>query len=159
MWCYIWHLFFSKTTSTRDKEVVQDYRFLPEPNLPPLRLLESCQDCSQSKHSKLKTVCIGCVREQHKADFAQLPNKLREKLVFQHGLPLERAGSLIDNPRLLSLYFSAAKLVIDGGESVKKDILAAQNNNESDFQSLVYRETSFWCSGLLLSNLRNKPHL
>ncbi|KAM7537204.1 hypothetical protein Aperf_G00000077717 [Anoplocephala perfoliata] len=149
----------NKTIAMRDKEVVQDYRFLPEPNLPPLRLLESCQNCSQMKHSKLKTVCISCVREQHKADFAQLPNKLREKLVFQHGLPLERAGSLIDNPRLLSLYFSTAKLTMDGDESVKKDILAVQDINENDFHSLVYRETSFWCSGLLLSNLRNNPHL
>ena len=27
-----------KTVSMRDKEVKQDYRFMPEPNLPPLRL-------------------------------------------------------------------------------------------------------------------------
>ncbi|VUZ57199.1 unnamed protein product, partial [Hymenolepis diminuta] len=76
-------LLSNKTTQMRDKEVVQDYRFLPEPNLPPLRLLESCKKCSQTEYSQLKTICIGCIKEQHKADLANLPIELRKELVFQ----------------------------------------------------------------------------
>ena len=34
----IFHCICSKTVSMRDKEKLHDYRFLPDPNLPPLRL-------------------------------------------------------------------------------------------------------------------------
>lgn len=140
----------------RDKEVVQDYRFLPEPNLPPLRLLESCKKCSQTEYSQLKTICIGCIREQHKVDLANLPIELRKELVFQHNLPLERAGCLIDHPPLLSLYILTSKLAIDQTDSIKSEILAVQNIKKEDYPFLVYRETSYWCTGLLYSNLCDK---
>ncbi|VDK32300.1 unnamed protein product [Taenia asiatica] len=150
----------NKTIPMRDKEVVQDYRFLPEPNLPPLRILESCEACSTMKTpSPSRKICIGCIRLQHEADFAQLPNQLRQNLVFQHGLPLERASPLVEKPLLRSLYFSTSVLILSQLPSFKEQIVAVQDVPGNELEKIVYREIAFWCSGLLYSILRDKPSL
>merc|ERR1719295_1247489 len=55
------------TVAMRDKEAKQDYRFMPEPNLPPLRLSEA--EISEAS-----------------ARLPQLPAELREKLKSELGL-------------------------------------------------------------------------
>lgn len=151
-------LLSSKTIPMRDKEVVQDYRYLPEPNLPPLRILESCEACSSmAAPSTSGTVCVGCIRLQHEASFAQLPNQLRRNLVFQHGLPPERAASLIEEPQLCSLYFSTSALILSQLPSLEEQVLAVQGVSRDELEGLVHREIAFWCSGLLYSGLHDTP--
>lgn len=67
----------SKTTvAMRDKEVLQDYRFMPEPNLPPLRLSQSfIEDIRQG--------------------LPELPEETREKLTRDYLLPPETAIILV----------------------------------------------------------------
>ncbi|KAL5970928.1 Glutamyl-tRNA Gln amidotransferase subunit B mitochondrial, partial [Taenia solium] len=150
----------NKTIPMRDKEVVQDYRFLPEPNLPPLRILESCEACSSTKTpSPSRKICVGCIRLQHEADFSQLPNQLRQNLVFQHGLPLERASPLVEKPLLRSLYFSTSVLILSQLPSFEEQIVAVQDVPRNELEKIVYREIAFWCSGLLYSILRYKSGL
>lgn len=142
----------------RDKEVVQDYRFLPEPNLPPLRIFESCEACSSMKiPSSSQKICIGCIRLQHKADLVQLPNQLRKNLAFHHGLPLERASPLVEKPQLCSLYFSTSVLILSQLPSFEEQIVAVHGVSGNGLEKIVYRELAFWCSGLLYSILRDKP--
>ncbi|KAL5110715.1 Glutamyl-tRNA Gln amidotransferase subunit B mitochondrial [Taenia crassiceps] len=150
----------NKTIQVRDKEVVQDYRFLPEPNLPPLRILESCEACSSMKTPSLpRKICIGCIRLQHEADIIRLPNQLRQNLVFQHGLPLERASPLVEKPQLRSLYLSTSALILSQLSSFEEQIVAVQGVSGNELEKIVYRETAFWCSGLLYSIFRDTPDL
>ena len=141
----------------RDKEVFQDYRFLPEPNLPPLRLIESCGACSSQSlpHKPQQAVCIGCVQRQHYADLVQLPNHLRRNLVFKHGLPLERASHLVDEPQLRSLYLLTSEVILSRLPRIEKEVLEVRQISIENLKAFVYREVAFWCSGLLYSNLHS----
>uniref|UniRef100_A0A1B0DI52 Aspartyl/Glutamyl-tRNA(Gln) amidotransferase subunit B/E catalytic domain-containing protein n=1 Tax=Phlebotomus papatasi TaxID=29031 RepID=A0A1B0DI52_PHLPP len=76
----------SKTTvAMRDKEVLQDYRFMPEPNLPPLRLSQSfIEDLRQG--------------------LPELPEETREKLTKDYSLPPETAIILVNDDILLRFF-------------------------------------------------------
>ena len=146
----------SETTPMRDKEVVQDYRFLPEPNLPPLRLLKSCEACtSHSPPPDLKQpVCIGCIQRRHNADLVQLPNHLRRDLVFKHRLSFEQSEHLVDELQLRSLYFSTSELILSQLPVIEQKVSEIHNTPIEDLNFLVYREVAFWCCGLLYSRKR-----
>ena len=75
------------TVAMRDKEAKQDYRFMPEPNLPPLRLSEA--EISEAS-----------------ARLPQLPAELREKLKSELGLSEMTAGQLVSWPPLLQYFTS-----------------------------------------------------
>lgn len=65
-----------KTVAMRDKEVLQDYRFMPEPNLPPLRLnMKNSNDDSER-------VCV----EELQNQLPELPQQTREFLMEKHQL-------------------------------------------------------------------------
>ena len=81
----------SKTTvPMRDKEAKQDYRFMPEPNLPPLRVSEN--EISRARES-----------------LPQLPAKTREFLVAKYKLSHVSAAQLVAWPRLLQYYEECIK--------------------------------------------------
>uniref|UniRef100_A0A5K3EMY4 Glutamyl-tRNA(Gln) amidotransferase subunit B, mitochondrial n=1 Tax=Mesocestoides corti TaxID=53468 RepID=A0A5K3EMY4_MESCO len=169
----------NKTTPMRDKEVVQDYRFHPEPDLPLLRIRESCDLCrsletvgenavKQSSASALgakcegsRGVCVGCVRVAYSLTGADsdlaLPNKVRQELVFDHGLPVERAALLINVQQLRDLYQSASSLTVSQLLDFRQDILMRQSFQDDDFNRLIRNEVAYWCSGILYSSLRDKP--
>lgn len=69
--------------SMRDKEVKQDYRFMPEPNLPPLKLTKMS------------------------FELPVLPGEKRKKLQTEFGLSLEIAFRLVDDSKLLKLFEEA----------------------------------------------------
>ena len=74
----------------RDKEAKQDYRFMPEPNLPPLRVSEN--EILRARES-----------------LPQLPAKTREFLVAKYKLSHVSAAQLVAWPRLLQYYEECIK--------------------------------------------------
>lgn len=72
-----WDADSQKTVPMRDKEKMQDYRFMPEPNLPPLRL-HMRPDCVNELN--LVDVC------KLKAQLPELPEETRDKMKKNYGL-------------------------------------------------------------------------
>lgn len=85
---YSFLISFSETVSMRDKEKQQDYRFLPEPNLPPLRLYDNETippvDSSQ---------CINV--DELRNSLPILPEGRRNELVSNYGLTLVNSHILV----------------------------------------------------------------
>ncbi len=77
-----------KTVSQRSKEYAHDYRYFPEPDLPPLRVSREWV-------------------EEIKARLPELPEQRRERFMQEYGLPAYDAGLLTDS-RALADYFEAA---------------------------------------------------
>ncbi|KRX62893.1 Glutamyl-tRNA(Gln) amidotransferase subunit B, mitochondrial [Trichinella sp. T9] len=88
-----------KTIPMRDKEVHQDYRYMPEPNLPPL-LVISNEEEDQSQISQANFVNI----DKLKSSLLLLPNILRDKWIEVDKLPLLLACFIYDEAVLRSYY-------------------------------------------------------
>ncbi|ESN91250.1 hypothetical protein HELRODRAFT_119237, partial [Helobdella robusta] len=78
------------TVPLRDKEGIHDYRFMPEPNLPPLIL-----------NTKGKN---GTNIEDVLKDFPILPSEQRKKLVDLDHLSLAQSDVLVSHPFLFDIY-------------------------------------------------------
>ena len=76
-----------QTSSMRGKEEAHDYRYLPEPDLPPL-------------------VIAADELRRLRDDLPELPAQTRERLIAQYGLPAYDAGVLTQSPALTA-YFEA----------------------------------------------------
>lgn len=86
----------SKTTiAMRDKEVVQDYRYMPEPNLLPLHL-----NMSENHSDEMVNV------NEIKSEIPSLPQDLRNELVNDFKLPEITAIILVNEPFLFNLFHS-----------------------------------------------------
>jgi len=83
-----------KTLPMRDKEAKQDYRFMPEPNLPPLRL------CDEEHSEQMNMVNISPIR----SSMPELPGHIRTRLCKEYGLSLVSASILVDWPHLLEYF-------------------------------------------------------
>jgi len=83
-----------KTLPMRDKEAKQDYRFMPEPNLPPLRL------CDVKNSEQTDIVNIFPIR----SSMPELPGQTRARLCKDYGLSLVAASILVDWPHLLEYF-------------------------------------------------------
>ncbi|XP_061408435.1 glutamyl-tRNA(Gln) amidotransferase subunit B, mitochondrial [Lethenteron reissneri] len=105
-----------KTVQMRDKEAKQDYRFMPEPNLPPLVLLDDASmagapgDHSVHGHS----VNVDAVRRA----LPELPAARRQRLVRRYGILAEHAATLVNDG--LVEYFEA---VVDGNRRKPKKVI------------------------------------
>ena len=99
----------SITTSQRGKEEVHDYRYLPDPDLPPIRRLE-VTDFLDEKLTRL---------------MPELPQQLRERLTQEYNLDARHAELCIDDPHFYNLFNEVAvKLPI----SVGVDYLSIMKN-------------------------------
>ncbi|KAJ9577129.1 hypothetical protein L9F63_006301 [Diploptera punctata] len=87
----------------RDKEEKQDYRFMPEPNLPPLRLIMDSDDTRCRVNENL--VNVSELRNQ----LPELPAETRKRLVSQFGLSQEIAIRLVNENALLEHFNSIMK--------------------------------------------------
>ena len=67
-----------ETVSMRDKEMKQDYRYMPEPNLPPLRLLD-----------------IGLDPSNFRSTIPTLPKEERRLIMEKYQLNLETTLQLV----------------------------------------------------------------
>ncbi len=78
----------SRTEPMRMKESAADYRFFPDPNLPPIRIASN-------------------ILNRLRRELPELPAEKRKRLVSQYGITREDAGVLTEN-RELSDYYEAA---------------------------------------------------
>ena len=83
----LWDSTTGRTVSMRGKEEAQDYRYFPEPDLPPLAV---------------DAVWIDSIR----AAMPELPAEKRDRFVRHYGLPAYDAGVLTQSPALAN-YFEA----------------------------------------------------
>ncbi|KAJ0174114.1 hypothetical protein K1T71_010260 [Dendrolimus kikuchii] len=89
-----WDAINRLTVPMRDKEVVQDYRYMPEPNLPPLRLnLKTRED-----HNDVISVPV--IRD----NIPELPQESRRRLINEYQLRPEAAIQLVNEPILLDYF-------------------------------------------------------
>ncbi|XP_041984740.1 glutamyl-tRNA(Gln) amidotransferase subunit B, mitochondrial isoform X2 [Aricia agestis] len=82
------------TVAMRDKEVVQDYRYMPEPNLPPLRLN------LKTKEDSKDVISVPLVLER----MPELPEDSRRHLIEEFKLRPEMAIQLVNEPYLLKYF-------------------------------------------------------
>lgn len=86
-----------QTVPMRDKEVVQDYRFMPEPNLPPLVLSEG-DTKGQAGARDLPSI------EELRRKMPVLPCGKRDRLVQDHSLTLHQAQTIVGTEGFLELF-------------------------------------------------------
>jgi aspartyl-tRNA(Asn)/glutamyl-tRNA(Gln) amidotransferase subunit B len=79
-----------ETRAMRTKEDSADYRYFPDPDLPPLRISEQWV-------------------EQTRAQMPELPRKMAERLVADYGLPEYDAATLTQSPAMAAYFEAAAR--------------------------------------------------
>ncbi|KAM9769239.1 glutamyl-tRNA(Gln) amidotransferase subunit B, mitochondrial isoform 1-T2 [Menidia menidia] len=90
-----------ETIPMRDKEGLQDYRFMPEPNLPPLIVYED----NASVPSGIDA-CQVVVVQKIKEGLPELPSVKRDRLVQMYGILPEHSFTLVNEDGLVE-YFEA----------------------------------------------------
>uniref|UniRef100_A0A8C6W267 Glutamyl-tRNA(Gln) amidotransferase subunit B, mitochondrial n=1 Tax=Nannospalax galili TaxID=1026970 RepID=A0A8C6W267_NANGA len=91
------------TVPMRDKEGKQDYRFMPEPNLPPLVLYNST---SLPAHADIQQVVnIDQIRDM----LPELPSTTRERLIQKYGILPEHSFTLLNEVGLLEFFENVIK--------------------------------------------------
>ncbi|TRY75252.1 hypothetical protein TCAL_10086 [Tigriopus californicus] len=91
-----------QTLPMRDKEAKQDYRFLPEPNLPPLRL---CDTPPGTPTDKTNPHIINI--HDYRETLPEMPNVQRQRLMTETGISIESASQLVDQPNHLAFFEKA----------------------------------------------------
>ncbi|XP_011181039.1 glutamyl-tRNA(Gln) amidotransferase subunit B, mitochondrial [Zeugodacus cucurbitae] len=97
-----WDATTRSTVPMRDKEVLQDYRFMPEPNLPPLRLNMSATDSTDNDVISVASIS---------RDIPELPEDTRSNLIQNYQLSQDVAVILVNETRLLEYFLSIMKHV------------------------------------------------
>uniref|UniRef100_A0A182PN03 Glutamyl-tRNA(Gln) amidotransferase subunit B, mitochondrial n=1 Tax=Anopheles epiroticus TaxID=199890 RepID=A0A182PN03_9DIPT len=108
-----WDSAARKTVAMRDKEVVQDYRFMPEPNLPPLHL-----KLDESVESSAADGLID-VPELYRT-LPELPEQTRQTIVERHQLTSTIAITLVNDITLYEHFRS----IIDGSTNRSPKLVA-----------------------------------
>ncbi|MCI4394852.1 hypothetical protein PGIGA_G00173720 [Pangasianodon gigas] len=99
--------FDSKTGMTvpmRDKEGLQDYRFMPEPNLPPLFVYEGV-DTVPDGFDPAHVVVI----DRLKAQLPELPRVKRTRLMEEYGILPEHSFTLVNEDGLMDFFESVVQ--------------------------------------------------
>ncbi|XP_052036230.1 glutamyl-tRNA(Gln) amidotransferase subunit B, mitochondrial isoform X2 [Apodemus sylvaticus] len=91
------------TVPMRDKEGKQDYRFMPEPNLPPLVLYEDTSLPPGADSQQVINI------DQLRAMLPELPSATRERLVQQYGMLPEHSFALLNEVGLLEFFQNVIK--------------------------------------------------
>jgi len=99
-----WDADVGRTRFMRSKEYVQDYRYFPEPDLPPLAISDE----------ELRT-------EQQ--SLPELPSEKRARWMQQFGLPAYDADLLSESPQLAD-YFEATAIALGDGKAASNWIMS-----------------------------------
>ena len=119
-----------KTVLQRSKEESHDYRYFPEPDLPPLKVYED----GELNPEKLKT------------ELPELPSHKRERFEKEYLLEKNEASALVSDKEL-SDYFEkivSELLEWDGGKGKNEAIKLAFNYLTSDLQGLINEKGVPW---------------
>lgn len=96
--------FKTKTTySLRDKEVIQDYRFMPEPNLIPLRVYRNREEQLAEQKGKREDEC-DIYLDDLRRELPKLPRDEREFLIQTYGFTLDQVYRLLFNTGFYPLF-------------------------------------------------------
>jgi len=128
-----------ETFLMRTKEEAQDYRYFPEPDLPPLCVVNSKSETLNSKqtqNSKLKTQNEPLVLEEIKSLIPELPQQRRERFSKQYGLP-ERDTELFTANKSLGDYFEHV-----ASELLSFDKLGHLKRPEPEHQNKLFKLAS-----------------
>ncbi|XP_071787634.1 glutamyl-tRNA(Gln) amidotransferase subunit B, mitochondrial-like [Asterias amurensis] len=87
-----------QTVPMRDKEGKQDYRFMPEPNLPPLILYDSNTINKASHNSSIVNI------DEVRGQLPELPEAKRRRLVVDYGIRLDSAVKLVNEDGLVDFF-------------------------------------------------------
>ena len=115
----LWNVDRGETVSMRSKEEAHDYRYFPEPDLPPLVVPPEW-------------------REEIRRTLPEMPRERRRRFVDQYGLPDYDAGVLTQTPELADYFEVAAK---EGGNAkaasnwVMTDVLRKLKEDERPLAS------------------------
>lgn len=96
----LWNEATGTTISMRSKEQANDYRYFPEPDLPPLVIEQAHIDAI-------------------KANLPELPAQRYERLLNEFGLPEFESNLLTENKEMGDFFFSCLALVSDSKEQAK----------------------------------------
>ncbi|XP_077984678.1 glutamyl-tRNA(Gln) amidotransferase subunit B, mitochondrial-like [Glandiceps talaboti] len=87
-----------KTVPMRVKEAFADYRFMPEPNLPPLVLYDNIS-IGMTQNTNNAVNIDGLLK-----NLPELPEERRQRLMRQFGIPLKQSIILMQEPGLVEYY-------------------------------------------------------
>ncbi|GFU55329.1 glutamyl-tRNA(Gln) amidotransferase subunit B, mitochondrial [Nephila pilipes] len=96
-----------KTIFMRDKEMLQDYRFMPEPNLPPIRI---CDESDKESYKRLDNIPN---IDEIKGRLPILPDTERSMLVKNYKLPLDMADKIVQSEGFRNAFEIAASRIND----------------------------------------------
>ncbi|XP_021103541.1 glutamyl-tRNA(Gln) amidotransferase subunit B, mitochondrial isoform X3 [Heterocephalus glaber] len=91
------------TMPMRDKEGRQDYRFMPEPNLPPLVLYDTASLPAGAQSQQVINI------DQIRDALPELPSVTRERLVQRYGMLPEHSFTLLNEVGLLQFFQNVMK--------------------------------------------------
>ncbi|XP_015257750.1 PREDICTED: glutamyl-tRNA(Gln) amidotransferase subunit B, mitochondrial [Cyprinodon variegatus] len=93
-----------ETVAMRDKEGLQDYRFMPEPNLPPLIVFEDNASLPAGIDA-----CQAVVVQTIKEGLPELPSIKRDRLVQLYGILPEHSFTLVNEDGLMEYFEEVMK--------------------------------------------------
>ena len=108
------------TVPMRDKESKRDYRFMPEPNLPPLRLSD---DDAVEKRSRKRTDRLNV--NDFRSGMPELPGETRQRYVDEVGLSLDVASRIVNDPTLNGFIVEALAEKVDEPKVLANLVLIA----------------------------------
>ncbi|KRZ34110.1 Glutamyl-tRNA(Gln) amidotransferase subunit B, mitochondrial [Trichinella pseudospiralis] len=133
-----------KTIPMRDKEVHQDYRYMPEPNLPPL-LVISNEEEAEGQISQTHFVNI----DKLKSALLLLPNVLRDKWIEVDKLPLSLACFIYDEAVLRSYYIECVDVrrldPVTVANILKTELPLALKTKPKSLQKLCLHWSKYEC--------------
>ena len=121
------------TYSQRIKEEAQDYRYFPEPDLPPLHLY------SKTKEGGLFDL------EQIKFQLPELPWVKKQRLIINYNIPEKGANLFIQDETALAFFEATIKeLQLLNLENSQKAIILAYNYSVTDILGIREKENLKW---------------
>lgn len=116
-----------ETTAMRSKEDAQDYRYFPDPDIPPIIFTEE----------ELENI---------KSSIPEMPESRRERYVKEYGIAEKDADSIINN-KLVCFFFEEAVKAYNSSKTVASFILVELmrriNLGEADMNSLPFAPKDF----------------
>ena len=140
-----------KTLSMRDKEAKQDYRFIPEPNLPPLRL------CDQNEPGNMNPDILNV--NDFRLEQPELPADRRRLLAEKFGLSTDNVVRMVNNSEWLDYFFECVQFKPDSPNQLAEYIVTALvhhvNEAQCSFKDLRIRPEDV----VNLANMRTNEEL
>ncbi|KAL1023733.1 hypothetical protein UPYG_G00045340 [Umbra pygmaea] len=93
-----------RTVAMRDKEGLQDYRFMPEPNLPPLMVYDHCSTVPPGVHPS-QVVAL----EEVRAQLPEMPSVRRAMMVEAYDILPEHSFTLMNEEGLMDYFESVVR--------------------------------------------------